>query len=64
MQLTLRIILAGVLLWAATAKLRHPRALLAAVGEHGVPSSARQAMMLTAAARVTPTQCFLFMSYS
>ena len=28
MQLTLRIILAGVLLWAATAKLRDPRALV------------------------------------
>ena len=44
MQLTLRIILAGVLLWAATAKLRDPRALLAAVGEHGVPPRARRAV--------------------
>ncbi len=44
MQLTLRIILAGVLLWAATAKLRDPRGLLAAVGEHGVPPGARRAV--------------------
>jgi uncharacterized membrane protein YphA (DoxX/SURF4 family) len=43
-QLTLRIILAGVLLWAATAKLRDPRALLAAVGEHGVLPGARRAV--------------------
>ena len=54
MELTLRIILAGVLLWAAGAKLRDPRALLSAVGEHGVPPGARRtvagALVVTEAA--------------
>lgn len=40
-DLTLRIILAGVLLAAAATKLRDPRALLTAVGEHGVPRALR-----------------------
>ncbi len=37
MELTLRIILALVLAWAALAKLRDRRELVAAVGDHGVP---------------------------
>ena len=41
MDLTLRIILAVVLAAAALAKLRDPRALPAAVGEHGVPRALR-----------------------
>ncbi len=41
MDLTLRIILAAVLAAAAAAKLRHPRALPAAVAEHGVPRALR-----------------------
>jgi hypothetical protein len=40
-DLTLRIILAVVLMTAAATKLRDPRALLAAVGEHGVPPRLR-----------------------
>ena len=36
----------------------------AAMVTAGTQSSARQAMMLAAAACVTPTHCFLFMSYS
>jgi len=40
-ETTLRIILAAVLLWAAAAKLRDPRGLVAAVGDHGVPASVR-----------------------
>jgi len=41
-DLTLRIILAAVLLSAATAKLRDPRALVAAVADHGVPAALRR----------------------
>ena len=41
MELTLRIILAAVLAWAAVAKLRDPRELVAAVGDHGVPPRLR-----------------------
>jgi hypothetical protein len=41
-ELTLRIILAGVLLWAAAAKVRDPRALAAAVAAHGVPPALRR----------------------
>ena len=41
MDLTLRIILAAVLAGAALAKLRDPRALVAAVGDHGVPPRLR-----------------------
>ena len=41
MDLTLRIILAAVLATAAAAKLRDPRALPAAVAEHGVPRALR-----------------------
>lgn len=37
MDLTLRIVLAAVLLWAAAAKLRDPRGAATAVAEHGVP---------------------------
>ena len=43
MDLTLRIILAAVLVTAAATKLRDPRALLTSVGEHGVPRSLRGA---------------------
>ena len=43
MELTLRIILAAVLAWAAVAKLRDPRELVAAVGDHGVPRPLRAA---------------------
>ena len=43
MDLTLRIILAAVLLAAAGAKLRDPRALVAAVAGHGVPRALRGA---------------------
>ncbi len=41
MELTLRIILAGVLAAAAIAKVRDPRGLVRAVGDHGVPASLR-----------------------
>ena len=41
MELALRIILASVLAWAALAKLRDPRELVAAVGDHGVPRALR-----------------------
>ncbi len=41
MDLTLRIILAAVLLAAAATKLRDPRSLLDAVGEHGIPRALR-----------------------
>lgn len=41
MDLTLRIILAAVLLTAAATKLRAPSAVRAALGEHGVPSALR-----------------------
>lgn len=44
MELTLRIILAAVLAWAAMAKLRDPRELVAAVGDHGVPRRLRAAV--------------------
>ncbi|HTI33877.1 MAG TPA: MauE/DoxX family redox-associated membrane protein [Miltoncostaea sp.] len=43
MDLALRIVLALVLLGAATAKLRDRRALVAAVGDHGVPPALRPA---------------------
>ncbi|WP_217914034.1 thioredoxin family protein [Miltoncostaea marina] len=43
MELTLRIVLAVVLLAAAAAKLRDPRALTAAVADHGVPRPLRGA---------------------
>jgi hypothetical protein len=43
-ETTLRIILAAVLAWAAVAKLRDPRALVAAVAAHGVPAPARGAV--------------------
>ncbi|MGD9571659.1 MAG: MauE/DoxX family redox-associated membrane protein [Thermoleophilia bacterium] len=41
MDLTLRIILAAVLVWAALAKLRDARGLVRAVGDHGVPAPLR-----------------------
>ncbi len=41
MDLTLRIIVAAVLAGAALAKVRDPRALVAAVGDHGVPPRLR-----------------------
>jgi hypothetical protein len=41
-DLTVRIILAVVLVWAAAAKVRDPRALAAAVAEHGVPAALRR----------------------
>ena len=50
MDLALRIVVALVLLCAAAAKLRDPRALVAAVGDHGVPRTLRPAV---AAALVT-----------
>ena len=50
MDLALRIVVALVLLGAAAAKLRDPRALVAAVGDHGVPRTLRPAV---AAALVT-----------
>ena len=41
MDLTLRIIVAAILATAAAAKLRDPRGLLVAVGEHGLPRTLR-----------------------
>ncbi|MGD9695498.1 MAG: MauE/DoxX family redox-associated membrane protein [Thermoleophilia bacterium] len=43
MELTLRIVVAAVLLWAALGKLRDPRGFLVAVAEHGVPAPLRRA---------------------